>query len=92
MFFTLDKRQMPAANRGLSLQAADSPHLLSVPVTWVKEGGMVRLNKKYLQVDYKGVSPDDVVYTIHTQEGHPKYGSADRIECLHQNESQSLRL
>lgn len=57
-------------------QAADSPHLLSVPMTWVKEGGMVRLNKKYLQVDYKDVSSDDVVYTIHTQEGHPKYGNA----------------
>lgn len=55
-------------------KAADSPHLLSVPMTWVKEGGMVRLNKKYLQADYKGVSSDDVVYTLHTQDGHPKYG------------------
>lgn len=57
-------------------QAADSPHLLSVPMTWVKEGGMVRLNKKYLQADYKGVSSDDVVYTLHTRDGHPKYGNA----------------
>lgn len=57
-------------------QAADSPHLLSVPMTWVKEGGMVRLNKKYLQADYKGVSSDDVVYTLHIQDGHPKYGNA----------------
>lgn len=55
-------------------QAADSPHMLSVPMTWVKEGGMVRLDKKYLQADYKGVSSDDVVYTIHASDGQPKYG------------------
>lgn len=36
---------------------------------------MVRLDKKYLQTDYKGVSSDDVVYTIHNAEGQPKYGN-----------------
>lgn len=56
-------------------QAADSPHLLSVPVTWVKEGGMVRLDKKYLQVDYKGVSTDNILYTILASDGQPKYGT-----------------
>lgn len=56
-------------------QAGDSPHLLSVPVTWVKEGGMVRLDKKYLQVDYKGVSTDNIVYTILASDGQPKYGT-----------------
>lgn len=49
--------------------------MLSVPVTWVKEGGMVRLDKKYLRADYKGVSADDVVYIIHTADGQPKYGN-----------------
>lgn len=49
--------------------------MLSVPVTWVKEGGMVRLDKKYLRADYKGVSSDDVVYIIHTADGQPKYGN-----------------
>lgn len=81
MFFTLDAQLAPSL-RILLLklcfpsQAADSPHLLSVPVTWVKEGGMVRLNQKHLRVHYKGVSSDDVVYTVHSQEGQPKYGSA----------------
>ncbi|XP_030272850.1 extracellular matrix organizing protein FRAS1 isoform X1 [Sparus aurata] len=55
-------------------KAADSPHMLSVPITWVKEGGMVRLDKKYLQADYKGVSTDDIVYTIDASNGQPKYG------------------
>nr|XP_057925745.1 extracellular matrix protein FRAS1 isoform X1 [Doryrhamphus excisus] len=49
-------------------------HLRSVPLTWVKEGGMVRLSKKYLQADYKGVSTDDIVYTILASDGQPKYG------------------
>uniref|UniRef100_A0A3B5B2R5 Extracellular matrix protein FRAS1-like n=1 Tax=Stegastes partitus TaxID=144197 RepID=A0A3B5B2R5_9TELE len=48
--------------------------LLSLPKTWVKEGGMVRLDKKYLQTDYKGVSADDIVYTILGLDGQPKYG------------------
>lgn len=57
-------------------QAADSPHVLSVPMTWVKEGGMVRLDKKYLQADYKGVSTDDIVYTILASDSRPKYGTS----------------
>uniref|UniRef100_A0AAX7VKR4 Fraser extracellular matrix complex subunit 1 n=1 Tax=Astatotilapia calliptera TaxID=8154 RepID=A0AAX7VKR4_ASTCA len=52
----------------------DSPHMLSIPVTWVKEGGMVRLDKKYLQTDFKGVSTDNIVYSILPSEGQPKYG------------------
>uniref|UniRef100_A0A672YIC3 VWFC domain-containing protein n=1 Tax=Sphaeramia orbicularis TaxID=375764 RepID=A0A672YIC3_9TELE len=48
--------------------------VLSVPMTWVKEGGMVRLDKKYLQVDYKGVSTDNIVYTILSSGGQPRYG------------------
>lgn len=96
LFFTLDAQLQQVKPCLCSLllklcfssQAADSPHLLSVPVTWVKEGGMVRLNKKYLQVDYKGVSSDDVVYTIHTQEGHPKYGNTRvKLDCLRLIES-----
>ncbi|XP_008299754.1 extracellular matrix protein FRAS1-like [Stegastes partitus] len=51
-----------------------SPQVLSLPKTWVKEGGMVRLDKKYLQTDYKGVSADDIVYTILGLDGQPKYG------------------
>uniref|UniRef100_A0A0S7EJQ5 FRAS1 n=1 Tax=Poeciliopsis prolifica TaxID=188132 RepID=A0A0S7EJQ5_9TELE len=52
----------------------DSPHLVSLPMTWVKEGGSVRLDKKYLQTDVKGVGSDDIVYTILASEGQPKYG------------------
>uniref|UniRef100_A0A3Q3MY85 Fraser extracellular matrix complex subunit 1 n=1 Tax=Mastacembelus armatus TaxID=205130 RepID=A0A3Q3MY85_9TELE len=55
-------------------KAADSPHIRSVPVTWVKEGGMVRLDQKHLQAGYKGVSTDDIVYTILASDGQPKYG------------------
>lgn len=44
-------------------------------MTWVKEGGMVRLDKKYLQANYKGVSSDDIVYTIVASDGQPKYGT-----------------
>lgn len=56
-------------------QAADSPHMPSVLMTWVKEGGMVRLDKKHLLGDYKGVSSDDIIYTIHASDGQPKYGT-----------------
>lgn len=56
-------------------QAADSPLVLSVPMTWVKEGGLVRLDKKYLQAEYKGVSSDEIVYTILASDGQPKYGT-----------------
>lgn len=56
-------------------QPGDSPHMLSIPVTWVKEGGMVRLDKKYLQTDFKGVSTDNIVYSILPSEGQPKYGT-----------------
>ncbi|XP_069025425.1 extracellular matrix organizing protein FRAS1 isoform X2 [Embiotoca jacksoni] len=58
----------------ISQKSADSPHVLSVLMTWVKEGGMVRLDKKYLQTDYKGVGSDDIVYTILASDGQPKYG------------------
>ncbi|XP_068615370.1 extracellular matrix organizing protein FRAS1-like, partial [Brachionichthys hirsutus] len=58
----------------INQKAADSPRMLSVPMTWVKEGGMVRLDKKYLQTDYKGVSSDGIVYTVRASEGQPKYG------------------
>uniref|UniRef100_H3DH31 Fraser extracellular matrix complex subunit 1 n=1 Tax=Tetraodon nigroviridis TaxID=99883 RepID=H3DH31_TETNG len=55
-------------------KAADSPHMLSVPMTWVKAGGMVRLDKKYLQTDYRGVSSNDILYSISAGEGQPKHG------------------
>uniref|UniRef100_A0A3Q1CIX6 VWFC domain-containing protein n=1 Tax=Amphiprion ocellaris TaxID=80972 RepID=A0A3Q1CIX6_AMPOC len=58
----------------ISQKAADSPHVLSLPKTWVKEGGMVRLDRKYLKTDYKGVSTDDIVYTILGSDLQPKYG------------------
>lgn len=48
--------------------------MVSLPMTWVKEGGMVRLDKKYLQTSYKGVSTDDVLYTILASDGQPKHG------------------
>lgn len=45
-------------------------------MAWVKEGGTVRLDKKYLQTDFKGVGSDDIVYTILASEGQPKYGES----------------
>ncbi|KAF0034366.1 hypothetical protein F2P81_014432 [Scophthalmus maximus] len=55
-------------------KAADSPRVLTVPTTWVKEGGMVRLDRKYLQADLKGVGPDDIVYSILSSDGRPQHG------------------
>lgn len=36
----------------------------------------MRLDKKYLQVHYKGVGTEDIVYTILASDGRPKYGTA----------------
>ncbi|XP_076007225.1 extracellular matrix organizing protein FRAS1 [Genypterus blacodes] len=58
----------------ISQKAADSPHMLSVPMTWVREGGMVRLSKKHLQIDHKGVGADDIIYTILSSDANLKYG------------------
>ncbi|CAN9512669.1 unnamed protein product [Ophioblennius macclurei] len=58
----------------ISQKSGDSPYTVSLPVTWVKEGGIVRLDKKYLQTEYKEVSPDHVVYTILTPQGKPRHG------------------
>lgn len=58
-----------------------------MPVTWVKEGGMVRLDKKYLQVNYKGVSTDNIVYTILASDGQPKYGKNFIIKLFRKSES-----
>ncbi|XP_028271090.1 extracellular matrix organizing protein FRAS1 isoform X7 [Parambassis ranga] len=55
-------------------KSADSPHVRTMPLTWVREGGMVRLDKKYLQAEYKGVSTEDIIYTILSSEGQPRYG------------------
>lgn len=48
--------------------------MLSLPMTWVKEGGMVRLDRKYLQTDFKGVGTDHIVYTILASDVPPKHG------------------
>ncbi|KAM8885583.1 extracellular matrix organizing protein FRAS1 isoform 1-T2 [Spinachia spinachia] len=49
-------------------KAADSP------VPWVKEGGMVRLGRRYLKAAPTGVSSDHVVYTIVAWDGGAKHG------------------
>lgn len=49
------------------------------PVTWVKEGGTVRLGRRYLKAAHKGVSSDDVVYAIVTSGGEPKHGTTSRV-------------
>uniref|UniRef100_A0A673X419 Fraser extracellular matrix complex subunit 1 n=1 Tax=Salmo trutta TaxID=8032 RepID=A0A673X419_SALTR len=51
-----------------------APHVLSVPVTWVREGGMVQLGKRYLRTEYQGSSDDQIIYTIVSSKGSPKYG------------------
>ncbi|XP_048099370.1 extracellular matrix protein FRAS1 [Alosa alosa] len=53
---------------------ANTPHMLSLPVTWVREGGMVQLSKKYLRAEYKGSSDTEILYTISGPENAPKYG------------------
>ncbi|XP_071003248.1 extracellular matrix organizing protein FRAS1-like, partial [Oncorhynchus clarkii lewisi] len=58
----------------LVLQLTNAPRVLSVPGTWVREGGMVRLGKRYLRTDYHGASDDQIVYTIVRSKGSPKYG------------------
>ncbi|XP_071779938.2 extracellular matrix organizing protein FRAS1 [Centroberyx gerrardi] len=58
----------------IAQKAARSPQVLSVPMTWVREGGMVRLGKKYLQAEYKGVGAEDIVYSLLASEGNPKHG------------------
>uniref|UniRef100_A0AAV2MQE8 Uncharacterized protein n=1 Tax=Knipowitschia caucasica TaxID=637954 RepID=A0AAV2MQE8_KNICA len=55
-------------------KAADAPQLQSVPLAWVKQGGMVRLDKKHLQTDFKGVRSEDTVYTVLSAQGRPTYG------------------
>ncbi|XP_030622204.1 extracellular matrix organizing protein FRAS1 [Chanos chanos] len=51
-----------------------SPPMLSLPKTWVRGGGMVQLSKKYLNTQYKGAPDSEIVYTIDTAKGLPKYG------------------
>ncbi|XP_051540724.1 extracellular matrix organizing protein FRAS1-like [Myxocyprinus asiaticus] len=51
-----------------------TPHLHSVPKTWVREGGMVQLSKKCLNAQFKGTSDSEILYTIHSENGLPKYG------------------
>ncbi|XP_041644401.1 extracellular matrix protein FRAS1 [Cheilinus undulatus] len=63
-------------------KASDSPHVLSVPMTWVREGGMVRLDKKYLQSDIRGVSAENILYTIQSAEGYPKHGEVVLVSML----------
>ncbi|XP_029366253.1 extracellular matrix organizing protein FRAS1 isoform X2 [Echeneis naucrates] len=59
----------------INQKAADAPLMLSALKTWVKEGGMVQLDKKYLKADYRGVSTEDIVYTILASDSRqPKYG------------------
>ncbi|CAJ1069789.1 extracellular matrix protein FRAS1 [Xyrichtys novacula] len=58
----------------INQEVSDSAGVFSVPMTWVKEGGVVRLDKKYLQVDFRGVSSEDAVYTIQSSEGEPRHG------------------
>ncbi|KAL2092359.1 hypothetical protein ACEWY4_012157 [Coilia grayii] len=53
---------------------ANTPHLLSLPMTWVREGGMVQISKKYLRAEYKGSSDAEILYTIVAPTGTPKYG------------------
>uniref|UniRef100_A0A3B4AGL3 VWFC domain-containing protein n=1 Tax=Periophthalmus magnuspinnatus TaxID=409849 RepID=A0A3B4AGL3_9GOBI len=55
-------------------KAADAPQVQSVPLAWVKEGGMVRLNRKHLHTEFKGVRSEDTVYTILSAHGQPTYG------------------
>ncbi|XP_035235651.1 extracellular matrix protein FRAS1 isoform X1 [Anguilla anguilla] len=52
----------------------NSPHLLSRPMAWVREGGMVQITKKYLKAEYKGSSDSQIHYNIVPSKEQPKYG------------------
>ncbi|XP_029574000.1 extracellular matrix organizing protein FRAS1 [Salmo trutta] len=56
----------------ITQKLTNAPHVVSVPVTWVREGGMVQLGKRYLRTDYQG--DDQIVYTIVRSKESPKYG------------------
>ncbi|XP_045551338.1 extracellular matrix organizing protein FRAS1 isoform X3 [Salmo salar] len=58
----------------ITQKLTQAPHVLSVPVTWVREGGMVQLGKRYLRTEYQGASDDQIIYTIVSSKGSPKYG------------------
>ncbi|XP_023814674.1 extracellular matrix protein FRAS1 isoform X2 [Oryzias latipes] len=58
----------------LQVHVAQRSEILSQPKTWVREGGMVRLDEKYLQAGQKGVSTGELVYSILAAEGQPRYG------------------
>uniref|UniRef100_A0A673XCZ9 Fraser extracellular matrix complex subunit 1 n=1 Tax=Salmo trutta TaxID=8032 RepID=A0A673XCZ9_SALTR len=58
----------------ITQKLTQAPHVLSVPVTWVREGGMVQLGKRYLRTEYQGSSDDQIIYTIVSSKGSPKYG------------------
>ncbi|KAG7481357.1 hypothetical protein MATL_G00065830 [Megalops atlanticus] len=58
----------------VALKDGKSPHLLSRPVAWVREGGMVQINKKYLRAEYRGTGDSQLHYSILPSKEHPKYG------------------
>uniref|UniRef100_A0A8C7J2L3 Fraser extracellular matrix complex subunit 1 n=1 Tax=Oncorhynchus kisutch TaxID=8019 RepID=A0A8C7J2L3_ONCKI len=58
----------------ITQKLTQAPRVLSVPVTWVREGGMVQLGKRYLRTEYQGASDDQIIYTIVSSKGSPKYG------------------
>ncbi|XP_035385518.1 extracellular matrix protein FRAS1 isoform X2 [Electrophorus electricus] len=51
-----------------------SPHMLSVPKAWVREGGIVQLSKKHLNAEYRGSSDSEIFYTVHSDSGQPQHG------------------
>ncbi|KAM6954491.1 extracellular matrix organizing protein FRAS1 [Aplochiton taeniatus] len=56
-------------------KSAPSPHVVTVPSTWVREGGMVRLSRKYLRTVHQGASAEDILYRIlPSTQGSPRYG------------------
>ncbi|XP_076856944.1 extracellular matrix organizing protein FRAS1 isoform X2 [Brachyhypopomus gauderio] len=51
-----------------------SPHMQSVPMAWVREGGTVQLSKKHLNAEYRGSSNSEILYTIQSDSGQPQHG------------------
>uniref|UniRef100_A0A8C1C586 Fraser extracellular matrix complex subunit 1 n=1 Tax=Cyprinus carpio carpio TaxID=630221 RepID=A0A8C1C586_CYPCA len=45
-----------------------------MPRTWVREGGMVQLSKKSLNAQFQGTRDSEILYTIHSESGQPRYG------------------
>ncbi|KAM8864960.1 extracellular matrix organizing protein FRAS1 isoform 2-T3 [Synchiropus picturatus] len=59
----------------ISQKMSGTSHTLAgLGSAWVKEGGMVRLDRKHLNTEVIGVASEDVVYNLIPAQGRPRHG------------------